>query len=631
MRLPIGKKLFGTFALIFSFFGVSVLVVHGRVADLRARLQAMAQVRTPAATAMTDIRIANQRMQATLYAYMFIENSAANRQIIEQQRKRIDDDLARLKDLSRRFQREENKQQISNIADRQAELNALMNKILVEAGGSEAERQHAIQLLKSQAVPKANAIRDLGKDFAKSFEEQAQADNAAVEDSERSIVWALGLGLLIAVALGAAVGWKITHHLVNPLRSAGARMSAIASGDLAGSELFCDSRDEVQDLTSAINQMQGGLREILQKVASSAEHMASASEEIAATTASMAMGSASQKDQVHQIATAMQEMSATVHEVSENSAKAAGSARQAADTACQGGTIVEDTITRMRSIAEAVRETAHKVQDLGKRSDQIGRIVSVIDDIADQTNLLALNAAIEAARAGEQGRGFAVVADEVRKLAERTTQATREIAQMIEMVQSETRSAVGQMQAGTQQVEQGVEATGRAGESLRRIIEQAEHVGNVISQIAMAASQQSSATDQVNTSMDQINSLVAESAEGARQSAQSCEQLSALALELQNIVSRFKLDGQSGASAVARVSAAVPAIPARVQTAMGDGRRPPPLRAPGLISSQQYDFGHAPDGVDDAERDAPSRISGATMAGLILRGQPIDDQRRIKG
>ena len=564
MRVTIRKKLFATFILVLLFILAATLVVYTRLADLRTRLHDTWEVRTPAAAAMTDIRIANQRMQATMYLYAFVESSAANRQIIEQQRKRIDDDLARLKELSARFQLEENRQQIANIADRQLELNALMGKAIADAGGGEAERQHAIQLLKSQIVPKTNAIRDLGKDFAKSFEDQAKADTAAIERSERSMAWSLGVGVLIAVTLGAGVGWKITHHVVTPLGLAVAQMLAIAAGDLSGHDLDCRSRDEVQDLASAINQMQSSLKAILRKIAESAEHMASASEEIAATTASMAMSAASEKDQVHQIATAMQEMSATVHEVSENSARAAGSARQAADTACRGGTIVEDSITRMRTIAEAVRETAQRVQDLGKRSDQIGRIVSVIDEIADQTNLLALNAAIEAARAGEQGRGFAVVADEVRKLAERTTQATREIADMIEKVQAETHSAVARMQAGTQQVEQGVEATGRAGESLRRIIEQAEHVGNVISQIATAASQQSSATDQVNTSMDQINNLVAESAEGARQSAQSCEQLSRLALEMQNIVSRFKLDRQSEAGWSARASAPLPVRRARL-------------------------------------------------------------------
>ncbi len=232
--------------------------------------------------------------------------------------------------------------------------------------------------------------------------------------------------------------------------------------------------------------------------------------------------------------------------------------------------IVEDTLTRMRSIASSVRETAQKVQELGSRSDQIGKIVGVIDDIADQTNLLALNAAIEAARAGEQGRGFAVVADEVRKLAERTTKATKEIAEMIQSVQTETRGAVEKMQSGTQQVEKGVEVTAKAGESLKQIIGQADHVGEMVTHIATAATEQSSATEQVNANMEQINKLVAESAEGAQQSARACEQLSSLALELQNLVSRFKL-GQQTASGRTAVSASyrpprqVAADPVRAQ------------------------------------------------------------------
>ena len=264
---------------------------------------------------------------------------------------------------------------------------------------------------------------------------------------------------------------------------------------------------------------------------------------------------------------------ATVHEVSENCNKAAESAHETAQTARRGGTIVEDTLAHMRSIAGSVRETAQKVQELGSRSDQIGKIVGVIDDIADQTNLLALNAAIEAARAGEQGRGFAVVADEVRKLAERTTKATKEIAEMIQSVQTETRGAVEKMQSGTQQVEKGVEVTAKAGSSLKQIIGQAEHVGEMVTHIATAANEQSSATEQVNSNMDQINKLVAESAEGAQQSAKACEQLSGLAFELQNLVSRFKLGQQTpGGYRSPRPAAA---DPSRVRTALALAPRPP--------------------------------------------------------
>jgi methyl-accepting chemotaxis protein len=200
----------------------------------------------------------------------------------------------------------------------------------------------------------------------------------------------------------------------------------------------------------------------------------------------------------------------------------------------------------MRTIAASVGATAKKVEELGKSFDQIGRIIGVIDDIADQTNLLALNAAIEAARAGEQGRGFAVVADEVRKLAERTTRATKEIADMIRTVQEETKVAVVAMEEGTKQVEEGVTTTSKAGDSLKQIIHMSEQVGEMITHIATAATEQSSATEQINNNMDQIAKLVKESSDGARESAKACQDLSGLALDLQKLVSNFKLEDGSG-------------------------------------------------------------------------------------
>jgi methyl-accepting chemotaxis protein len=207
---------------------------------------------------------------------------------------------------------------------------------------------------------------------------------------------------------------------------------------------------------------------------------------------------------------------------------------------------VEETLTKMRAIAESVEGTAKKMAELGKSSDQIGRIAAVIDDIADQTNLLALNAAIEAARAGEQGRGFAVVADEVRKLAERTTTATKEIAQMIKTIQHETKTAVSAMEEGTRQVEDGVKSTARAGDSLKQIIQMAEQVGEMITHIATAATEQSSASEEINNNLEQIAKLVKESAAGAQESARSCQDLSALALDLQSTVGIFKLAESAG-------------------------------------------------------------------------------------
>jgi methyl-accepting chemotaxis protein len=199
----------------------------------------------------------------------------------------------------------------------------------------------------------------------------------------------------------------------------------------------------------------------------------------------------------------------------------------------------------MRGIADSVGKTAKKVEELGKRSEQIGQISEVIDEIADQTNLLALNAAIEAARAGEYGRGFAVVADEVRKLAVRSSTATGQITETIKNIQSETADVVTAMHSATRQVESGVESTSEAGRSLREIIHSSEQAGAMVMQIATAATEQATATEQINQNIAQITGIITHNADMNQQSSKAHEELSALALDLQQLVSQFKLDDRN--------------------------------------------------------------------------------------
>ncbi|MBS1849897.1 MAG: methyl-accepting chemotaxis protein [Acidobacteria bacterium] len=315
---------------------------------------------------------------------------------------------------------------------------------------------------------------------------------------------------------------------------------AEGEGDLT-QRITQGTQDELGELARGFNGFLEKLHRAISQVAQNTERLAQASEQISHSSEEQVQGTETQKDRARQVASAMQEMALTVQQVSENSSSAAEAARQASDIAHEGGKILGAAEDNMRVISESLTGTARMVEELGQRSDQIGKIVETINDIADQTNLLALNAAIEAARAGEMGRGFAVVADEVRKLAERTTAATQEIAQMIHRIQTETHSTVVAMKAGTGQFEQGVQATHRAGESLRQVIHMSEQVGDMITRIATAATEQAATTSHINSGVSEIAQITESSAERARRTLAQMEELSQLSGDLQALVGQFKL------------------------------------------------------------------------------------------
>jgi methyl-accepting chemotaxis protein len=356
--------------------------------------------------------------------------------------------------------------------------------------------------------------------------------------------WSKRLMLILALAgvvLGSVITGVISQSIIHAIHKMLDMIETVSSNNLTVDDMPVDTDDEMGKAAQGLNKMKNNLRCVMLSIASTAENVSGSSREISSTAAEAAGSAENQKQQVGQIASAMQEMAATVREVSQHSNTAARSAKSAATSAREGGEIVEDVLARMRGIAQSVQDSAAKIEQLGGRSDEIGRIVGVIDEIAEQTNLLALNAAIEAARAGEQGRGFAVVAGEVRRLAERTASATKEIAEVIQNVQTITADAVRQMRSGTSAVEQGVVATSKAGDSIQRIIREADTVGTMVAQIASSATQQASATEEVNDSMTQISKLANESADGSQLSARACGQLFDLALGLKNMVDRFEV------------------------------------------------------------------------------------------
>lgn len=376
---------------------------------------------------------------------------------------------------------------------------------------------------------------------AYNLKETETAFNESTAEYHRTFAFMLIL-IVAAIVCGILFGIVISRSCTKPLSGMLAMLQDIASGDGdLTRRLAISGKDELAELATAFNTFVDKLQLTISKVAMNSTQVASAAIQLSATSQQMATGSEEMACQTSSVATAGEQMAATSGDIAFNCQMAAKGAQQANSVALHGASVVEQSISSMNRIADRVTCTAKTIEGLGSRSDQIGEIVGTIEDIAEQTNLLALNAAIEAARAGEQGRGFAVVADEVRALAERTTRATKEISSMIRSIQLETKSAVTEMELGVAEVEKGTAEAAKSSEALREILDQVNAVGMQVNQIATAAEEQTATTHEINTNIQHITVGVSETAKGAQESAVSADVLARLSDELNQLVGQFKL------------------------------------------------------------------------------------------
>ncbi|WP_412177778.1 methyl-accepting chemotaxis protein [Pseudomonas coronafaciens] len=359
--------------------------------------------------------------------------------------------------------------------------------------------------------------------------------------SEYDSALQLVIGLLIAATLLTIVfAWMLIKSITTPIATALHAAETIAKGNLT-QPIAIDGTDEAGRLLLAMKTMQDKLRDTLQGISGSATQLASAAEELNAVTDESARGLVQQNNEIEQAATAVNEMTSAVEEVARNAVSTSQASRNAATSAGDGRDLVQETVSAIERMSGDVKGTAELIINLANESRDIGKVLDVIRSLADQTNLLALNAAIEAARAGEAGRGFAVVADEVRALAHRTQQSTSEIERMIGSIQSGTEQAVSSMRNSTERAESTLSIAKGAGLALNTINVAVEEINERNMVIASAAEEQAQVAREVDRNLVNIRDLSAQSTTGANQTSAASTELSRLAVDLNSMVSRFAL------------------------------------------------------------------------------------------
>lgn len=348
--------------------------------------------------------------------------------------------------------------------------------------------------------------------------------------------------LVVGMALGLGLAWAVAFMITCPLTAAVDAMKDVSEGegDLT-LRLNVSGKDEIGQLASSFNGFITKMQDVIREVTASTSQLSAAAEEMSMITSETRTGVQRQQSETALVATAINEMSSTVHEVAGNADTAASGASQADNQAEQGKQVVSSTVSSIKTLASEVETASEVIGQLEKDSESIGSVLEVIRGIAEQTNLLALNAAIEAARAGEQGRGFAVVADEVRSLASRTQESTQEIQEMIERLQRGSRDAVTAMEAGQEQAHQTVEQASKAEISLSEISSAVAQINEMNAHIAEASRQQGEVVEEINKNIVNITQVADSSAEGADQLSTASQEMANLAVNLETQVSHFKI------------------------------------------------------------------------------------------
>ncbi|MCJ2373780.1 methyl-accepting chemotaxis protein [Pseudomonas sp. RGM 3321] len=526
------------------FFGVITLLLIGlggfsyvQIDHLRMAEQNIEENSLPSIQIVDDIQIAllharleSIRMLASTDPAVHITAEAKAREAIEALRS------------SSEFYR---KNLISGEADRaqfeeaNSKMGAYIDGVKQIIAMDSSDHEKAVSFANSEQVQRATAYQEKLTTLRGHNAEEAVSSGKDATDVYNHSVNVLLTVVIAASLLTVVLAITLTRSIVDPLNASLKLAEDIASGDLTR-QLGVTGSDEASRLMTALNTMSGNLRTTIHEISGASAQLSTAAVEMTSITESADRTLQQQNSEIEQAATAVNEMSAAVEEVARNATSTSQAAQQSSVSADLGNQRVTETLTAMQNLTGLVEGSSAQVTALAGQAQDISKVLGVIRGIAEQTNLLALNAAIEAARAGEQGRGFAVVADEVRALAHRTQTSTQEVEQMISAIQAGSSATVESMQKSTQEVHNTRKTAEDAGQSLRQITDSVLEINNRNLQIAAASEQQAHVARDVDRSLISIRDLAVQSSEGTRQTLIASTELSQLAVNLNDLVLRFK-------------------------------------------------------------------------------------------
>ncbi|QJP94415.1 MULTISPECIES: methyl-accepting chemotaxis protein [Pseudomonas] len=446
--------------------------------------------------------------------------------------------LKRLDDHKALIANDQERAMLEGLGADTAKYLAILDQILkqIDAG----QNDQAYMRLTNELAPQGSVLDKTLEQMIALNQQGADAAAKSAAAMYQQALWIVATTIVIALIATLLLAWRLTRSITAPINQALNVARRIASGDLSG-RIDSEGRDEAAQLLTALAEMQGNLRSTIRGISESAQQLASAAEEMSSVMEQSTRGLQQQNDQIEQAATAVTEMSTAVDEVAANAVSSAEASQASNEDSRHGHVQVSETISSIQELVSAVLGASEQAEGLATQAQDISKVLEVIRGIAGQTNLLALNAAIEAARAGEAGRGFAVVADEVRSLAQRTQNSTEEIELMISSIQQGTGATVGALQSSAEQASHTLRRANSAGQALEKITASISQINQRNLVIASAAEQQALVAREVDENLVTIRDLSTQTAAGATQTSAASQELSRLAVDLNGLVTRFVL------------------------------------------------------------------------------------------